>query len=483
MRTRTWWNAGPLALSAVVACGRSTLEVEDYGIGAFGGRAAATRVEMGGALPNPPNLGGRVGSAGAGGRTGKATGGASGRGGTNVGGASMGCLDDPDLLDGLSFNASIANTFEYDQFTLHFDRDSRGGLSAVFGSLGQATRERLSVPDTGKYGASLGIDGQFTLLTRGDLGANSVFVWLNDLQLCVAPGGDAIDGSASVTVHTEHGDQTDEVTGDVRLTGMPDESEPILDAGAQYSDPLDPGVLRVSEPLALGAVAWIDWGDGKPVALAPVQQADTVVAFEFESIPPLDAVGAVSAEATDLAGLMLRDHVIVATVHDPGVQPLDGFESKLAIKTIDAVSPQSGELPSLVSGNAALAGAQSLYVPAGLKVILHFERPAGAASLSLELRPSNEGNSPTKIVLRAGAVGDKQVLVQEVDVPGGISPNDGSAGAAGAAGANDGAALPIQRVSFDLPASGSDVLLEIETPYVETTSLEAASVVVDDVTF
>jgi hypothetical protein len=66
------------------------------------------------------------------------------------------------------------------------------------------------------------------------------------------------------------------------------------------------------------------------------------------------------------------------------------------------------------------------------------------------------------------------VFTRDIAVPGGT---DGSDGAAGASGDTP---LPVETVSFALDEGDGDVLVTIETPYIETTVLEAASAVIDD---
>ncbi|HEV8550238.1 MAG TPA: hypothetical protein VGQ57_14440 [Polyangiaceae bacterium] len=445
------------------------------GSGGTAARGGSSGLGAGGGLGGTTNPGGTGGIAGSdGGRSGEDTGGA------------RDCVTDREKLAGTSFEAVLsgASTDENHwgqtverSLLVHFTGASFDNADkVVFGMVGQAVSQELIIDDSSEFGTAIVFPDPF-LLTSGPTRLGEPVLNVYDLDLCVDPSLESIEGSGGLTVYTEYDDYDDQWPADFRLKGVRDVTAPTFATAPADVDPLDPPTLPMSEPLALGAVAWLDWGDPAATQLDPVKQADTVVAFEVPVIPPLGANATLSALALDLAEHPVAQTAAFATVADPGVQALDGFESTLTVATLSSDELIGSPQPTLITSSDVISGAQSLRLPAGVKVLFHLRGPGTGGTLSFKLRPHNEGTVATNIVVRAGVVRDSDVYSTSLAVPAPIVLDDAAAGAAGAAATDQ---LPIQTVSVDLNPGDTDVLLTIQTPYVETVVLDAASAVVDD---
>lgn len=504
---KLWVQNAALLLFAVGACGRSTRSVpggESGGVGGTSGTAiGAGKGSRGGGAGNP-SAAGRGGPATTGGSSGLIDRG--GRGGSSgqtapggIGGTSEGdCTTDPQELDGLSFNVTFAGPGQGVSAlsaVLHFDEEDSSSVSVVFGSPGQAYREEPTVRETSDYGRTWSFDGPLTLLVKGN-NVPQTTVSLNQLDLCVHGGAQpSLVGSGNLTFDVEHDDYTEGWDSDFTLSAVPDTVPPSWVAPPAALDPLAFAVLPMAEPLTEDASAWLapDVADAAAPSLLPVKRVGTVVGFKIEQVLPLGLTSYTYGTATDLGGLALPELLEsaegkspLATYADPGVQPLDGFESVLKLATVfKRTLDGNDDEPTLVNGADALEGSQSLRIPAGLKVLLHLERPSDATRLSFDLRPVDVSlDYSTSIVIRAGIVGSTHVATREVKLLLADLQSEGEAGAGGA-GPD---AFPVERVELELlpPTTAAlwteDVIVTIETPWIETTDFVAAGAIVDRIT-
>jgi hypothetical protein len=488
---RTWTKC--LMLVSAVACGRSVKPI-DEGDGGDGGGATA---ETGGASAtsnaggSAGSSGGKAGSPGKGGSFGKGgmssasggTGGTEALGGT-AGAGNAPCLIHPSDLAGLSFDVEWTSETPDglpNPSILHFalaeDGELAGELLAVFGSTGRAVGALPVARDGSRFGSSLWLDESFLVSTISSPGKNTS-VEIGSIELCVVdetPRSLLAYGSLNGT--TEHDDYYETWEGDFTLEGAIDETAPQW----SFPDDLDPlslPVLAVTEPLRTGGTTILDLEEAQ-VDLAPIQQAGTIVAFEVPSVLPLGIVVAPLSYATDLAGFGLyANERLLTTFPSPGIQQLDGFESALNVGVMTRVF--DADDPALVGGADAIEGSQSLYVPAGLKVVFQLSRPEGAQQLSLDIQPVVEVlDYSGTIHVRAAVVGGQIVTAAQVTVD---APQSGFGAEAGAGGT--GSAEPgLERIELPLTEIGPDVLLTIETPYLEASASAIMAGIVDRIQF
>jgi hypothetical protein len=373
----------------------------------------------------------------------------------------------------------------------HFQKRADGALDLIVGGEGRAFRGAVTEGDWEPYGPSLGSEEQLTLfstpaLYRGNHYQSGADVTFTELSVCVREPDDsplALEAEGRVHVHAEYDDYWDDGDAAVSLVGVPDTTPPSFVPNVSF-DPLEPPSLRLSEPVALGASAWLYVEDERVVDLAPVDAAGTTVAFRIPTTLPLGFGAMTDAEGRDLEGLGFGSgDEPVSTIDDPGVQPLDGFESELHAHASYRQFGDEGE--SLVVGaEKALAGSRSLFVPAGAKVLLHLERPAGTTTLHFDIRPvAPPEQSNGAIEIRAGAIGGSEVVATSVPITASFE-DEGLGGAAGAAGAGSSSdQRPIEHVELALPEAGPDVILTIEAPFVELSFSLIASAIVDGIGF
>jgi hypothetical protein len=501
---KRWWMQAVCAAALVgVACGQSEKKGDASGSGGSAGHGGSgatagrggsdAKAGRGGGGEGGSESGGSSGEGGAAGTT--STGGSSGSAGT-----SGDCVTSTDELDGHSFVISwldpITGLPDDDADALaepsvfHFEKRDDGALDLIVGGKGRAFRGALAERDFEPYGPSLGSEDRLTLYSidaeyRGNHYRAGAEVTFTELALCVT----AVGGVPAVLVaegrmhlHAEYDDYSDDEDSSFFLVGALDTTHPSLAPDAEL-DPLESPLVRATEPLARGASAWIHRDDETVIDLLPVEAAGTAVAFRVPTILPLGFAAPLNVDARDLRGLLLVRTDQLRTLEDPGIQPLDGFESELRAHVSYRKFGDDGE-SVIVSGADALEGSQSLFVPPGAKVLLHLERPAGTTRLRFDLRPvaaaeQDEG----EIEIRAGVVGGDQVVATSVPVPT-IYEDEGIGGAAGAAGAGSGAAQrPIAEIDLELPDAGSDVLLAIEAPLIALSVSLVASAIVDRVRF
>jgi hypothetical protein len=494
---RTWLKSVGFVL-VVVACGRSTrtIEVPEGGGsgGTLGSAGADARAGRGGSPPQ--------GKGGSGGRT--AVGG--GGGGANVGGTvelggssgeigaggTAGTAGAPGenctvpgegQLEGLSFQifwqGALASEVP-DPMVLHFT-EGESTLEAIFGSERQAHRVALSERDSNEYGPSLWVGDSYTISVRTS-GLNTTFVRIDTLELCVDAGGRELVGAGTLTVETEHDDYVDLEESTFQISGSRDATPPEW-SSQESSNPLEFPFLYPSEPLATGSEAWLEGADGRVIPLVAIETAGTITAYQVGEILPLAAAYPAKAMAKDLLGLMFRGTRNLTTVADPGLQPLDGFESVLSAIVLSKSSLSNDEV-ALVTDERVIDGTRSLFIPAGVELLFHLARPEGSTRLSFDVRPIVEYvDNSASIEILAGIVGGPAVVSRtvQVDIPDGAD-DPGTAGAPGAGGAGS-EGLPLERVELELLEPGADVLLSIETPLVEASSNSIMAATVDRLTF
>jgi hypothetical protein len=89
------------------------------------------------------------------------------------------------------------------------------------------------------------------------------------------------------------------------------------------------------------------------------------------------------------------------------------------------------------------------------------------------------------IVVRAGVIGGEEVVTREIpldrlppEAPLGAG-GAGGAGSGGGEGAAGGGTSPVQEVELSLSEAGDDILLSIETPFIEESASCIAGALVD----
>ena len=414
---------------------------------------------------------GRGGSAGFGGSAGR--GGSSGTGGdAGGGGLADDCSVDATEIDGQSFQWNLASS-QTDNATgalasILFFENTSSGLEVVVGSEGQAFRGRVGVS-----GSKLVLEPNLRL--RDSSGSrpwsqdNGIVI--EELELCFHPPRDSspsLDGKGTLRVIQNADDYDDEREEIIDFVAGPDVAAPSLPEGARLH-PLKPSLVRASEPLALGGTAWLI--DEPGTALSAVELAQVLVGWRTSSVLPLGVASDVMTNAHDLSGLTLGQSLRLTTEADPGVQPLDGFESELRVADYTGTA-------TLVGGDQALAGMQSLLVRGDS--VLHIVRPASDANtirFDLKVVP-DVVEIACSIVVRAGVIGGEEIVTHEIPLERLLPEALGAAGAGGEGGAG-GATNPVQEVELSLSEAGDDILLSIETPFIEESASCIAGALVD----
>jgi hypothetical protein len=487
----SWIRVGATMALLVAACGGVSRGSHDDGAGSAAVGGSGATVDAGGKAGSAPRAGGRDGStdggrSARGGRSGSAA--SSGTGTIDAGGTAPvgGCLTDAESLQGASFDVVMPAVEDLGIPTVvHFERTNRGKVSALFGVPGHATVVVPTVRETDAYGDALHFE-EFVLSS-----GSHAEVMIQTLDLCVsASDGATVTGVGSHEVNVFHGDYYDTTVSDFRLKGGPDTTPPELYPPYAPVDPLAPPIVRASEPLAPDGTVRLAFGPERELELElePVEEEGVVVAYRIPQVLPLGISAKANADAVDLAAHSLPSDELLMTVEDPGVQPLDGFESSVNASTVTRVSYSSEDAGDavVITGAGVIEGAQSLEIGPGLKVLFHFTRPQGMGALSLRLRAWNGGAFATGVKLRAGLIGGSNVAAQDVELPVDSELGEGGAtGAAGAAGASSTGveAAAVQQVTLSLPDAGDEVLFTIETPYLEESELTAAWAIIDDVVF
>jgi hypothetical protein len=516
VKSQSGWLVA-LGVVVVVSCGgQSTLVREGGGTGgaggATGGKGAAGGKGgtggkggkggaggIGGAQPNGGtggyvDIGGSAGVGGAGfGGDGGGRGGLGGVGGTAGGGfggdgavagfaGASDCITDPSAIIGESFNvpledASLEGTLPS---VFHFDQGSGPtGLSLIVGSEGQAWRATLS-PDGEELRLQSGTEIR-DLSVSGASWSLSNRVTVKSLALCVHPGLDippTLDVTGQIHIVRNGDDYLNEWDQNVAVYGIqPDNVAPTLPA-TTLLDPLVFENIPASEPLRDGATATL--ADNVKTPLDFVAQSDTVVGFRPFDILPLGLDAAIVAQGADLAANVLRSMSAVTTKPDPGNQPFDGFES-----TLHVASYGRDAEPSLLTGSAALSGNRSLSVPPRAIAMLHLVRPSTSAThLRLDLQTTSDQVYYTGvfITVRAGVVGGSEIKTVTIPVPQTELIDQGQAGGGGLGGDSGGTNLnPVVQVDIALSELGNDVLLEIESVFIESSASVLAGAIVDNV--
>ena len=480
---------GLVSWVAAASCGGASTSGE-HGGGARGGALNAAGQGGSADLGAVAGRGGAVGEdGGASGVPGRDTGGAAGRvntGGTSGGrGAtggtgvvtSSGCAVEPAALDGLTFEANLTGATDDDGYVpvttvFHFV-NGPSGLEVVIGNDGHATRATVDVRgDKLELGGDLEIRDLSGARPWSD--ANGTFI--QNLELCAEPPRDSsgrLRGKGTLLVIANSDDDEDQWDQAIDFDAGVDTRAPSLPAEVTLN-PLEPSLIRLSEPAALGATLRLS-APPEPT-LEPVVMAGTVVGFQAALVLPLGLDSTVSASAHDLAGLKLVSDLRVSTNADPGVQAQDGFESELHVTDYGYGQAE------LVRDGRALEGSASLFLSAGADTVLHLKRPSPSAkTLRFELLPVlSVFQIPANIVVRAGVIfGTK---IDSLMIP--LSPEDylvdGALGEAGAGGggAGSGSAQPIA-VELELSETGDDILVSIATPFIEESASTVVGAVID----
>lgn len=385
------------------------------------------------------------------------------------------CSVAPEDLDGLSFEVDLSGvddpSYVPKETVFHFV-NGPSGLEVVIGSDGYATRSRLDVhADKLELGGGLEIHDDSD--ERAWTSENGIFI--ENLELCVEPPRDSsgrLRGTGSLLVVANGDDYFDQWEDPVDFDVGVDTLAPSFPTEMRLR-PLEPELIPLSEPVALGAEAAVSASPAP--SLDPVVMAGTVVGFRVPIVLPLGFDSAVTASAHDLAGLRLDSSLRVSTDADPGVQAQDGFESEL--HAIDYGYPAE-----LAKGSRALEGSSSLFLPAGADTVLHLTRPSSSAKLlRLELLPEPFLlQTSVNIVVRAGVVGGTNIESFSIPFAADWSLEGplGAAGAGGAGGAGAGSADAIA-VELELRDAGDDVLVSISTPWIEESASAAVAAVID----
>jgi hypothetical protein len=437
------------------------------GHGADGGRSgAAPRAGRGG-------TGGSSGHAGGGtsgdGDSGGATAGSGDTGGSGLVGPGP-CSVEPAELDGLSFDVELSPGDDQ-AFVFHFV-DGPDGLEVVIGSDGYATRSTLDV-----HAGKLELVGNLEIRddSVGRPWSSDNGAYIENLELCVEPPRDSsgrLRGQGSLLVIDNGDDYYDEWEEPIDFDAGVDTRAPSF-PNAMKLYPLQPELIPLSEPVALGAEATVS---AEPeTSLDPVVMAGTVVGFRAPIVLPLGLDSAVSASAHDLGGLRLVSSLRLSTDADPGIQAQDGFESEL--HAIDYGDPSE-----LVQGRRALEGSASLFVPAGTETVLHLRRPSPSAKLlRLDVLPEPFLlQTSASIVVRAGVIGGTNIESFSIPLEADWSLDGplGASGAGGGGGAGAGSADAVA-VELELGDPGDDVLVSISTPLIEESSSAVVAAVID----
>jgi hypothetical protein len=434
-------------------------------------------------------VGGRVGGSGVGG---SGVGGASGKGGVGgaanagqggsgaVAGATGGtgpyddCSVDPTEIDGLSFLVRLTDGEGRrcceqvpETMVFHFEI-VESELEVVVGSEGQAFRGRLTAD-----GQRWRLGSDFRVRDHGNPYGWSVNngVILETLMLCFNPPRDSspsLDGTGRLRVIRNSDDYEEEVESLIAFVGARQDDEPPTLPAEQTLRPLDQARIPVSEPLQLGALASLD--DPEQPSLWPAEMANTVVSFQVSRILPLGFEAHIGADALDLQGNRLMAASVVRTDDDPGVQPLDGFESELRVLDY-------GSRAGLVTGSRAIEGSQSLEVPGGGTALLHLARPISSARhvrFDLRLEP-RVAMVPADVVVRAGVVGGSEIAFRVIPIELDYTEPEGTGGESGM----DPMPSEVMAIDLELSDTGDDILLEISAPYIEYSVHTDVGVVID----
>ena len=405
-----------------------------------------------------------AGHGGSGGWAGAAPSASRGGSGANDGGSGLvasPCSVEPTELDGLSFEVELDDDLEDRLYVFHFV-SAPAGLEVVIGSDGYAVRTWLGV-----RGDKLVI-GEPKIADRSDDGFSGNGTFIYNLELCVEPPRDSsgrLRGKGALLVVASSYGYLDEWEKPVDFDASVDTRPPSLPDAVKLS-PLEPALIPLSEPVALGAAAAIS--GSSPASLDAVVMVGTVVGFKAPGVLPFGLDSAVTATAQDLIGLRLESNLRVSTEADPGVQAQDGFESEL--HALDYGYPAE-----LVHGAQVLDGSASLYLPPGADTVLHLTRSSpGAKTLRFDFLPDPFVlHVWTNIVVRAGVISGTRI--QSLTIP--VSSNDWHFDGAGG-GAGSAATAPIA-VQLELSEPGDDIVVSISTPYVEESESGLVGAVID----
>jgi hypothetical protein len=288
-------------------------------------------------------------------------------------------------------------------------------------------------------------------------------ITLTNLDVCLENNG--INGTASFYVVNDGDAQQSRRTADELVVGARDfVSAAWLDPGVL--DPLAPEPLQLSKPLLGNVTAMLMPAVGSNQDLTPELVHGVTVAYLPARVLPLGFDGVPWAESGGFAGSSIIANFHARAPDDPGVQPQDGFESTLHV-TGPANTPAV-----LVDGADALDGAKSLRIDAGQTTLLHLERSAGARSVRLLVEPVIEAlDFEVAIDVRAGVTGGATIASTTLALDPAVEPKP-SAGAS-ARGA-------VRELTLELEEDGSDVLVSITTPSLESSTSASAGVIVDD---
>jgi len=370
------------------------------------------------------------------------------------------CSVDPTELDGLSFEVELDDDFDDRLYVFHFV-NAPAGLEVVIGGDGYAARTWAGV-----RGDKLVI-GEPKIADRSADGSSGNGTFIYNLELCVEPPRDSsgrLRGKGALLVVNSY-DYIDEWEKAVEFDAGVDTRPPSLpDAVKLY--PLEPTLIPLSEPVALGATAAISGSSA--AALDAVVMADTVVGFKAPGVLPFGLDSAVTATAHDLIGLRLESNLRVSTDADPGVQAQDGFESEL--HALDYGYPAE-----LVHGAQVLDGSASLYLPPGANTVLHLTRSSpGAKTLRFDLLPEPFVLPVwADMVVRAGVISGTRIQSLTITVSSDDWPVDGTGGGAGSA------ATPPIPVELELSEPGDDIAVSISTPYTDESPSALVGAVID----
>jgi hypothetical protein len=345
---------------AVAGCGGKSAEAG----------AAPTSSSSAGAAAN-----GTAGSPGA-------AGGTADLAGASDGGASAGAASDqPAKLSSGAWNVTLPLTlsggFEADaeractSLSLTLDLiDNGDSLSAFLGANGTMLK--------GSFDRAM--DGSLSLAAPvhfdeapglGDCSATSIGFDSLTLHAQDTDGDGQLDhltgvGTGSTTFL--FGDEEDETKLAFSLDGVPDQTAPSIDTGNDAHSPLDPIVLKVSEPLESATLSLA----GTPVVDFQGPAAnDALIQLTTDRVLPFSGSWTLAGTARDFAGLQLEVGGAFTTLADPGLFAQDGFEGLLAATLTNGAAVVDG-----TSGITMPSGTRALLVPPNGSATLHLAGPA-----------------------------------------------------------------------------------------------------------